>query len=53
MTVLSSLLVNGSLEVKFFDNIARSEVEIVLHNSDEVVIGEAILDSAIRVNIDR
>jgi len=53
MTKSSGLLVDWSLQIQFLDDGSWSEAEVVLDDSDEVIIGEAILDGTIRVNVDR
>ena len=49
----SGFLVDWSLQIQFLDDGSWSEAEVVLDDSDEVIIGEAILDGTIRVNVDR
>ena len=52
MTKSSGLLVDWSLQIQFLDDGSWSEAEVVLDDSDEVIIGESILDGTIRVNVD-
>jgi len=51
MSKLSGLLEYGSFEFKFFDDVSRSEVEIISNDSGEVVVCKSILNSSIRVNM--
>lgn len=44
VTICSSLLVNGSQQIKFLDNVAWAEVEVLLNDLDEVLISAATLD---------
>ena len=53
MTKSSGLLVDWSLQIQFLDDGSWSEAEVVLDDSDEVIIGDSILDGTIRVNVDR
>ena len=52
MTEGGGLLVNWSLEVELLDDGSWSEAEVVLDDSDEIVIGETLLDGSVRVNVD-
>ena len=52
MTKSSGLLVDWSLQIQFLDDGSWSEAEVVLDDSDEVIIGDSILDGTIRVNVD-
>jgi hypothetical protein len=52
MTILGSLLVDGSLQVQFLDDVAWSEVEVVLNNSDQIFVISSISNSSIRVYVD-
>ena len=49
---LGGLLVDGSPKIELLDDVARSEVEVLLDNADEVLIGKAFLDSAVRFDMD-
>ena len=46
----SSLLINGSLEIELLDDGSGSEAEIFLDDAHKVVISQALLDSAVRVD---
>ena len=52
MTEGSGFLENWSLEVKFLDDVSWSEVEIILDDSNKVVIGESLLDCSIGIDVD-
>lgn len=52
MAKASSLLVDRSSEVQFRDDVTGAEVEVVLHDSDEVSVGHAFLNGAVGVNPD-
>lgn len=47
MTVFGGLLVDGSEKVEFLDDIAGAEVEVLLYDADEVLIGKTVLYSAV------
>ena len=47
MTVFGGLLVDGSEKVEFLDDIAGAEVEVLLHDADEVLIGKTVLYGAV------
>ena len=52
MTEGGSLLIDGSLQVKLLDDMARSEIEIVAHDADNVLLGAAILDRTVGLDVD-
>ena len=52
MTESCGFLVDWSLEIKLLDDISWSEVEIILDDSNEIIIGESLLDCSVRVNVD-
>lgn len=52
MTESSSLLVDGSTEVEFLDDVHGTEVEVVHDDLGELLIGETLLDGAVRFNMD-
>ena len=52
MAVLGGLLVDWSQEVELLDDVARAEVEVLLHNADEVLISESFLYGSIGFNMD-
>ena len=52
MSVLGGLLIDGSEKVEFFNDVAWAEVEVLLHNSDEVLIRAAALNGAVRFDVD-
>ena len=43
----SSLLINGSLEIELLDDGSGSVAEILLYDGHKVVVGQALLDSAV------
>lgn len=51
MAVLGGFLVDGSQEVEFLDDVAWAEVEVLLDNADEVLIGEAFLHGAVGLDV--
>lgn len=53
VTILGCLLVNGSLQVQFFDNMAWSKVEILQHDLSDVLVVQPIHRGSVRVNVDR
>lgn len=46
-------MVDWSLEIKFLYDVTWSEVEIILDDSYEIIIGESLLDCSVRVDVDR
>ena len=52
VSVLGGLLIDGSEKVELLDDVAWAEVEVLLHNSDEVLISAATLDGAVRFDVD-
>ena len=52
MTESCGFLVDWSLEIKLLNDISWSEVEIILDDSNEIIIGESLLDCSVRVNVD-
>ena len=48
----SSLLIDGSLQVKLLNDVARSEIEVCSHNPDNVGFGAATLDCAVCLNVE-
>ena len=52
VTESGSLLVDGSLQVELLDDVARSEVEVVPHNPDDVRLSAAVLDSSVGFDVD-
>ena len=44
MTILSSLLVDGSLQVELLNNVAWSETEVVDNDSCQVLVGSSASD---------
>lgn len=47
VTVCGGLLVDGSQQVKLLDDVAWAEVEVLLHDLDEVLVSAATLDGAV------
>ena len=47
MAVLGCLLIDGPLEVQLMDDICGSEVEVVPHDSDQIVVSSPISNSPI------
>ena len=52
VAVLSGLLVNRSQEVELLDDVAWAEVEVLLNNADEVLIGKTLLHGAVGLDVD-
>lgn len=52
VTESGCLLVDGSLQVELLDNVTRSEVKVVAHNSANICFGASIFSSAIGVDMD-
>lgn len=52
MSKSSGLLVDWSLQIELSDDVAWSEVEVILDDADQVLISTTILDSAVGVNMD-
>ena len=51
VAVFSSLLINRSSQVKFLDDVSRSEVEVVSHDSFQVFVLSSSLGSSIRIDV--
>ena len=52
MTEGGGLLVDWSLQIELLDDGSWSEAEVVLDDSDEIVIGHTLLDGSVRVDVD-
>jgi hypothetical protein len=52
VAVCGGLLVDGSQQVEFLNDVAWAEVEVLLNSLDEVLISAATLDGAIRFDVD-
>ena len=52
VAVLGGLLVDGSEKVELLDNVAGAEVEVLLHDGDEVLISETLFSGAVGLDVD-
>jgi len=52
MTEGGRFLVDWSLQIELLDDGAWSEAEVILDNSDQIVVGHALLNGSVRVNVD-